>query len=98
MITYEISKNAKFELEDIWFWTIENFSEKLAENYHFSIEIAIRNLCVDLEKKIVVENQFEQFNYIRHKSHYIFYVHQSEEKIKIIRILHQNRKFTKFLK
>ena len=90
MINYEITKNAVFDIEEIWFWTIENFSEKQAEIYHLDLETVIKNL--------VIENSFEQYNFIRHKSHYIFYIHTSEEKIKIVRILHQNRNFTKFLK
>lgn len=54
--------------------------------------------CFDLEKDIVVEQTFLNYNYFTFKSHYIFYLRNSEHKISIVRILHGNRNFNRILK
>jgi toxin ParE1/3/4 len=96
--SYIISNKAKNDLIEIWSWTNENFSEEQADTYYFKMLDKISQLTFELDRAIAFEQEIYKYNFIRFKSHYIFYIHNSEEKIKIVRILHQNRNFTKFLK
>lgn len=87
---YIISNEAANDLEEIWFYTFENWSAAQADKY--------LNLIFD-EVEYITENphigqdySFVKKGYYRYqvKSHFIFYkINPKEEVIEIIRILHQ---------
>jgi toxin ParE1/3/4 len=88
---FEISEKAFEDIENIWLYTIENWSVEQADRYY--------NLIFD-EIEYITENPYSGRNidYIRKnyrcsivKSHLIFYRYKSsEKKVEIIRILHQS--------
>lgn len=98
MIIYELSRLSKLDLEEIWVWTLDNFSENQADYYIENLIYKIEKLCKHLENEIVIEQQFLDYKFILYQSHYIFYLRTSENKISIVRILHQNRNITRILK
>ncbi len=87
---YKISKQAENDLENIWLYTFEEWSREQADYYY--------DLIMD-EIEYISENpkSGKDYNEIRKgyfrsrvKSHFIFYrINLKEEKIEIIRILHQ---------
>jgi toxin ParE1/3/4 len=89
-MNFKISKEALIDLENIWLYTFENWSEEQADNY-FKI--------IFEEIHYITENPYsgKNYSYVREgyfrskvKSHFIFYRIKSDEKvIEIIRILHQ---------
>ena len=98
MIIYELSKLSKLDLEEIWVWTLDNFSENQADYYIENLIYKIEEYCKHLENDIVIEQHFLDYKYVFYQSHYIFYLKTSENKISIVRILHQNRNITRILK
>lgn len=89
-MNYKISIEAEKDLENIWLYTLENWSIEQAD-YYFDL---IMN-----EIEYISENpkSGKDYNEIRKgyfrsrvKSHFIFYrINFKEENIEIIRILHQ---------
>lgn len=87
---YKISKEASNDLEEIWFYTFENWSVEQADRY--------LSLLID-EIEYLTENHEsgKDYSHIRRgyfrstvKSHFIFYkVNIDEDELEIIRILHQ---------
>ena len=87
---YRISQKAAQDLENIWLYTVDNWSIEQADRYF--------NLLID-EIKYLAKNPEagKNFNHIRAgyfrtrvKSHFIFYkINRKQEEIEIIRILHQ---------
>jgi toxin ParE1/3/4 len=87
---YKISKKASNDLEEIWFYTFENWSIGQADRYI--------DLIVD-EFEYIAENpkSGKDYNEIRKgyfqsrvKSHFIFYkINLKDDTIEIIRVLHQ---------
>ncbi|WP_158963375.1 type II toxin-antitoxin system RelE/ParE family toxin [Myroides fluvii] len=87
---YKISKQAKLDLEQIWLYTFKEWSLEQAD-YYFDL------LVNEMEYIADHPNLGKDYNEVRKgyfrsrvKSHFIFYkVNLLEEKVEIIRILHQ---------
>lgn len=88
-LNYKLSKEAQNDLEQIWLYTLENWSIDQADRY--------LNLLIDeMEYLCLKPNSGFNFDHIRIgywrtkvKSHFIFYrINQSTE-LEIIRILHE---------
>lgn len=87
---YKLTKEAVRDLENIWTYSFETWSEEQADRYY--------NLLID-EIEYVAENPGtgKDFSHVRAgyfrtrlKSHYVFYkINSGENLIEIIRILHQ---------
>lgn len=87
---YTISQEAIRDIENIWLYTLENWSIEQADRY--------LNLIFD-EMEYVAQNPTSGYDYsnirkgyfrCRIKSHFIFYkTNQKKKAIEIIRILHQ---------
>lgn len=87
---YKISKEALNDLENIWLYTYETWSERQANRYY--------NLIIDeIEYLTENPNSGKDYSHVRKgylrskvKSHLIFYkINHRENEIEIIRILHQ---------
>jgi toxin ParE1/3/4 len=89
-MNFKISKEAQFDLENIWLYTFETWSKEQADRYF--------NLIFE-EIDYLTQNPTsgKDFSHIRKgyyrskvKSHFIFYrINLKENAIEIIRILHQ---------
>ena len=86
---YRISEKAIEDIEKIWIYTFENWSVEQADRYY--------NLIID-EIEFVAENFMsgKSMDYIKRgyraskvKSHLIFFRKAEDDKIEVIRILHQ---------
>jgi toxin ParE1/3/4 len=89
-MTYKLSKEAANDLENIWLYTLVNWSEEQADRYYNllldEIEYAAKNPLAGKDHSHIREGYFR----IRSKSHYIFYrVNSNEDVIEVVRILHQ---------
>lgn len=89
-MNYKISKEAEIDLEKIWLYTFEEWSLEQADYY--------MDLILDeIEYLAKIPQSGKDYNEIRKgyfrsrvKSHFIFYrINLKEEKIEIIRILHE---------
>ena len=86
---YRISEKAIEDIEKIWIYTFENWSVEQADRYY--------NLIID-EIEFVAENFMsgKSMDFIKRgyraskvKSHLIFFRKAEDDKIEVIRILHQ---------
>lgn len=87
---YQISNEAQNDLENIWLYTFETWSTEQADRYYDLILDEIEYLAEH-------PNYGKDYSHLRKgylcskvKSHVIFYkINEKENKIEIIRILHQ---------
>jgi toxin ParE1/3/4 len=89
-MNYKISKLAESDLENIWLYTFEEWSLEQADYYYDlimdEIEYIAENPKIGKDFNVVRKGYFRS----RVKSHFIFYkINLKEEKVEIIRILHQ---------
>lgn len=89
-MSYRISVGASKDIENIWLYTFENWSQEQADRY-------INLIFDEIEYLFQNANSGKDFSYVRKdyrcskvKSHLIFYKKtEKQNEIEIIRILHQ---------
>ena len=88
--SYRISEKAIQDLENIWLYTLETWSEAQADKYYgmimAKIEFIIQNFDCGISRDYI------KFGYrsIAVQSHLIFYRRADDGIVEIVRILHQN--------
>ena len=87
---YIISVEASNDLENIWLYTFENWSQQQADRYFNLIIDEIENISNDPTSGKDYSDIREGYFYSRVKSHFIFYkVNLKKKVVEIIRILHE---------
>lgn len=89
-MNYKISKEASFDLERVWLYTLEYWSIEQADRY-------VKLIIDEIKYLSQYPNSGSDFTHVREgyfrsriKSHFIFYkVNQEKKELEIIRILHQ---------
>lgn len=77
------------DLNDIWIYTFEEWSEKQADLYYASIEFACLQIGKNPELGKKYEGIYKNLLGLRTGKHIIFYQVITEQEIEIIRILHE---------
>ena len=89
-MNYKISTEASYDLEKIWLYTFENWSQEQADRYYNLIIDEIEYLCLKPNSGKDASHIRKGYYSTKIKSHLIFYkVNHQEEMLEIIRILHQ---------
>lgn len=88
-MTLKLSKKARNDLREIWFYTFENWSEKQADLYIGLLREKIEYLAMNPKNGRDFSHRGKNFKFSQVKSHLIFYREISLKEIEIIRILHQ---------
>lgn len=89
-MNFIISNEAAIDLEKIWLYTYENWSQQQADRYFNLIIDEIENLSKDSHSGIDYSSVRKGYFKSRVKSHFIFYkINNKKNEIEIIRILHQ---------
>ena len=87
---YIISKEAAKDLEKIWLYTFENWSQQQADRYFNLIIDEIETITKDPQSGRDYSDVRRGYFRSRVKSHFIFYrINLKKKEIEIIRILHQ---------
>ncbi|MFN3942268.1 MAG: type II toxin-antitoxin system RelE/ParE family toxin [Flavobacterium sp.] len=77
------------DLNDIWIYTIDEWSEKQADKYYSLIEFA----CSQIGKNPELGNEYEGISKnllsLKIGKHIIFYQIISKDRIEVVRILHE---------
>ncbi len=90
-MSYKISVNAAEDLENIWLYTFTNWSQTQADRYINLIFDEIKYLDENPNSGKDIAHIRKNYRCSKVKSHVIFYrVMQQQNKIEIIRILHQS--------
>lgn len=97
-MNFKISKQTEIDLENIWLYTFREWSLQQADYYLDSIldeiEVIADNPKSGKDYRSVRDGYFRS----RIKSHFIFYkINLKEEKVEIIRILHQQMDVDSYL-
>lgn len=87
---YIISQEAANDLEKIWLYTFENWSQVQADRYFNLIIDEIENITKDPKSGKDYNHVRKGYLQSRVKSHFIYYrINLKKKEIEIIRILHQ---------
>jgi toxin ParE1/3/4 len=77
------------DLNDIWVYTIDEWSEKQADKYYIAIEFA----CAQIGKTPELGEEYDGISKnllgLRTGKHIIFYQIISKDRIEVVRILHE---------
>ncbi len=96
---YKISKQAETDLENIWFYTFQKWSAEQADYYYDLIIDEIEFIAIHPASGKDYSSVRKGYFRSRVKSHFIFYkINPKEEKVEIIRILHQRMDLDSHLK
>lgn len=87
-LKYELSKLALKDIDDIWYYTIENWSKTQANKYYKDIFTSIDLLCENPNIGKSIKDIKPNYRIQSVKSHMIIYK-TYKEKIYIDRILHK---------
>ena len=89
-MNYKISKQAEIDLENIWLYTLEEWSLEQADYYYDLIMDEIEYISTNPKSGKDYNDVRKGYFRSRVKSHFIFYkINLKEKKVEIIRILHQ---------
>ncbi|MBN2638650.1 MAG: type II toxin-antitoxin system RelE/ParE family toxin [Bacteroidales bacterium] len=87
---YKISQEAGRDIENIWLYTVENWSIEQADRYFNIIMDEIEYIAENPESGKDYNEVRKGYFRSRIKSHFIFYkMNRKADEIEIIRILHQ---------
>lgn len=86
---YEISKKANEDINNIWLYTFENWSQKQADRYYNLILDEIEYIADNFETGKSIKYLRKGYFKTKVKSHIIFYKKTQKDTIEIIRVLHQ---------
>ena len=88
MVKFQLTKKAIQDLNDIWEYTIETWSESQADDYYNMI----LKRCQEIAENPSFGKKYDQvksnLSGIRANRHIIFYYSTSEDTVQIVRILH----------
>lgn len=89
MVKISFRKKALNDLNSIWFYTYENWSEYQANKYYFEI----KSTCFKIGKNPKLGKNYDNISInllgVKSGKHIIFYHSVSKKEIQIIRILHE---------
>lgn len=87
-LPYVLNRRAVADLEYIWFYTAERWSEAQAERYYALIFEEINYICKNTDSGKNMDHIREGFRASKVKSHLIFY-RIVNDTVVIVRILHE---------
>ena len=86
---FELSEKANEDLENIWLYTYENWSQEQADRYYNLILNEIEYIAEHFESGKSMEHIRKGYRSTKVKSHLVFYRKSKRSTVEIIRILHQ---------
>ena len=86
---FELSEKANEDLENIWIYTYENWSQEQADRYYNLILNEIEYIAKHFESGKSMEHIRKGYRSTKLKSHLVFYRKSKRSTVEIIRILHQ---------
>lgn len=88
-MSYKISVKAAEDIEQIWLYTVDNWSVEQADRYINLIFDEIEYLAANPGSGKDYSHTRQDYRCSKVKSHLIFYKHAETHDIEIIRVLHQ---------
>jgi toxin ParE1/3/4 len=92
-LRYKISHLAKIDIEEIWYYTFENWSIEQANQYYQKLFFSINTICENPKIGKSIEHIKKQHRILQIQSHLIIYKIE-KDMIWIDRILHKSMDIT----
>ncbi|MGF1586563.1 MAG: type II toxin-antitoxin system RelE/ParE family toxin [Bacteroidales bacterium] len=89
MINYSLTNKAAEDLAEIWNYTFETWSEKQADNYYHMLLDSCQDIALDRVRGMKYEGLIVSVLGVKVGRHIIFYRKAVNNKIEILRILHE---------
>ncbi len=87
---YKLSVEAHNDLQIIWLYTFENWSNEQADHYVDLIFDEIEYLCIKSNSGTDYSHLRKDYFRLKIKSHYIFYkINVKRNFVEVVRVLHQ---------
>ncbi len=87
---YRLSREAENDLQNIWLYTFENWSNDQANHYIDLILNEIEYLCVKPNSGTDYSHLRTGYFRLKIKSHYVFYkINKKKNLIEVVRVLYQ---------
>jgi toxin ParE1/3/4 len=86
---YKISAKATTDLEEIWLYTLKNWSLQQADRYYNLLMDEIEYVAKNFESGKSIDFIKSGYRISKVKSHIIFYKKSADNIVEIIRVLHQ---------
>jgi len=96
MPNYKIREKALEDLESIWLYTLDTWSEEQANHYLNLIFQEIELISSNKQSGISIQKVREGYFYTKVKSHLIFYI--ISDTVEVVRVLNQKMDLGKHLK
>ena len=95
MANYQLTNKAVEDLDSIWLYTCEVWSEKQADQYYHDLIAACESICKESFNADKEYAEIQSGLKCRPcRMHLIFYKYSSEDLVTIIRILHESMDIT----
>jgi toxin ParE1/3/4 len=98
MLEFVISEKALEDINNIWIFTAENWSEEQADRYYNLIIDEIEYIVQNFEMARDLGKIRKKYKYSKVKSHLIFFKKDKSNEIEIVRVLHERMDIEKRLK
>ena len=89
MAKFKLTNNAVKDLSDIWYYTVEAWSESQADKYYKLLLNAFSTIAKKPQIGKVYEEIYPELKGKRTSKHIIFYRVMDDQSIEITRILHE---------
>ena len=89
MVKISFRQKANEDLNNIWNYTYENWSENQADKYYATIKFTCKEIGENPELGKIYNGVSQNLLAIKIEKHIIFYTSVSENEIEIVRILHE---------
>lgn len=95
---FKISKEAIEDLNNIWLYTLKNWSIQQADRYYSQIIEEIEFIATNYFLGKSLNEIRKDYRYVKVQSNLIFYRKDGDGKVEIVRILHERMEIKRQLK
>ena len=89
MSKYILSKKASEDIDKIWIYTAENWSQEQADRYYNLLFDEIEYIVTNFEMARNFGKIRKSYKYSKVKSHILFFKKHKNDEIEVVRVLHE---------
>lgn len=90
-LTYEISLDADQDLQAVARYTLNNWGKTIFQKYQNGLNAKFQAIAKRSITRKTFSNQFPELYVTKYRYHFIFYLHEIDQKPLIIGVIHEQR-------